>query len=523
MPDKRLSELISAIPGGILGSMGEGDPVIQRIMLDSREVGEGDLFVALVGGNVDGHRYINPAVDQGACAVMGTRSMEEFSTIGVPYFQVENARLALAYISAALYDFPARKLTVIGITGTDGKTTTCNLLYHILLNAGIKVGMISTVNAVIGDRVLDTGFHVTTPEAPDVQRYLSMMVDAGLTHVILESTSHGLAQYRVAGCEYDMGVVTNITHEHLDYHKTYEAYRESKARLFTSLSETVEKPLGNLRLAVLNKDDVSFSYLDEVTRTRKVAYSLHPQADIWAEDIQYSPAGLLFTARGIDFSAPVHCTLLGEYNVSNILAAMAAAIFGLGISPHIAADGISRLPGVPGRMERIDMGQDFLAIIDFAHTPNALLQALESARKMTRGRVLAVFGSAGLRDRQKRRMMAEVSIEHADLTYLTAEDPRTESLDDILAEMADAAQFKGGVEGKTFHRVPDRGGAICAAINEAQPGDLVISCGKGHEQSMCFGVEEYDWDDRTAMRAALATRLQIPGPEMPYLPTSVAK
>jgi len=185
----------------------------------------------------------------------------------------------------------------------------------------------------------------------------------------------------------------------------------------------------------------------------------------------------------------------------------------------VAASGISQLAGVPGRMEKINLGQDFLAIVDFAHTPNALLRALEAARKMTRGRVLTVFGSAGLRDRQKRRMMAAVSIQYADVTYLTAEDPRTESLDAILAEMADEAQMYGGVEGTTFFRIPDRGNAIRAAVSAAKPGDLVIACGKGHEQSMCFGEVEYRWDDRIAMQAALSTRLGIVGPEMPHLPT----
>ncbi|HQH35270.1 MAG TPA: UDP-N-acetylmuramoyl-L-alanyl-D-glutamate--2,6-diaminopimelate ligase [Anaerolineaceae bacterium] len=516
---KRFSELIAAIPGGLLARTGAGDPLVNRIMLDSRQVRDGDLFVALVGGSTDGHRFIPGAVNAGASAILGSRPTSDFSALGIPYIQVEDSRQAMAYMSAALHNFPARKLTVIGVTGTDGKTTTSNLLYQVLLAAGYRAGMISTVNAVIGDQVLDTGFHVTTPEAPDVQRYLAMMVDAGLTHVVLESTSHGLAQHRVTACEFDIGVVTNITHEHLDYHGTYEAYRGAKARLFTSLEETADKPAGNIRLGVLNRDDASYEYLEQVTRARKVAYSLNAPSDLWADSIQYTPSGIQFIAHGGNFLVEVKSNLLGEYNVSNILAAMSAAIFGLGIDPKVAASGISQLAGVPGRMEKINLGQDFLAIVDFAHTPNALLRALEAARKMTRGRVLTVFGSAGLRDRQKRRMMAAVSIQYADVTYLTAEDPRTESLDAILAEMADEAQMYGGVEGTTFFRIPDRGNAIRAAVSAAKPGDLVIACGKGHEQSMCFGEVEYRWDDRIAMQAALSTRLGIVGPEMPHLPT----
>jgi len=214
--------------------------------------------------------------------------------------------------------------------------------------------------------------------------------------------------------------------------------------------------------------------------------------------------------------------LVGAFNVSNCLAAIAATVLGLGVAPSQAAAGIAALMGVPGRMERLDMGQNFTAIVDFAHTPNALRRAIEAVRPMTSGRVLAVFGSAGLRDREKRRLMAEVSAELADLTYLTAEDPRTESLDEILAEMVGAACARGAVEGSTVFRIPDRGEAIRRAVQTAQPGDVVICCGKGHEQSMCFGEVEYPWDDRIALRAALAQHLGLPGPQMPRLPTTLS-
>ncbi len=491
---------------------------ITGIALDSRQVQPGYLFVALTGGSVDGHRFIPAAVAQEAAAVVGQQPAEGFS-LPVPYIQVDDTRRALAYCSAAFYDFPARKLTIIGVTGTDGKTTTSNLLYTILKHAGKRVGIISTVSAVIGDEVIDTGFHVTTPEAPDVQHYLAQMAAAGLTHVVLEATSHGLAQERVTACEFDIGVVTNITHEHLDYHGSYEAYKVAKARLFQHLLETVEKPQGNPRLAVLNYDDQSFGFLSDFTQTNKLSYGLDPHAMVHAVDVCYSPAGMQFTALFPDGQqAEVHSHLVGKYNVSNILAAMTAAVGGLGMSPQQAAAGVERLDLIPGRMEHILLGQDFTAIVDFAHTPNALKVTLETAREMTNGRVLAVFGSAGLRDREKRRMMAEISAQLADLTFLTAEDPRTESLDAILAEMAQSATEQGGIEGQTFWRVPDRREAIRIAINMAQPGDLVLALGKGHEQSMCFDVTEYPWDDRTAMRAALAERLKLPGYAMPFLP-----
>ena len=505
------------------------DISIIGIAIDSRAVKPGYLFVAMKGGSADGHDYIQKAIDNGAVVVVGEQDLDG---LFVPYIRLKNSRQALTYLSAAFYDWPARKLTVIGVTGTDGKTTTCNLIYKILLAAGLKAGMISTVNAVIGDEVLDTGFHVTTPDAHDVQNYLARMVDAGLTHVVLETTSHGWAQYRVDACEFDIGVVTNITHEHMDEHGNYENYRAAKARLFSSLEWTVNKPGGNPRLGVINRDDLkSFAFLNDFIKVNKLNYGLGKDADVRAEDIQYTPAGIRFIAASGESRTVVSSKLIGAYNVSNCLAAFAATVFGLGIKAEIAAQGIAVLDGIPGRMELIDLGQNFTAIVDFAHTPNALKVTLEAARSLTsdpsplgrgegvRGRVIAVFGSAGLRDKEKRRMMAETSAELADLSVLTAEDPRTESLDGILDEMAAGARSKGGREGETFWRVPDRGEAIKLAIRLARQGDIVLSCGKGHEQSMCFGRTEYPWDDRTAMRAALAEFLGVDGPRMPYLPS----
>jgi UDP-N-acetylmuramoyl-L-alanyl-D-glutamate--2,6-diaminopimelate ligase len=382
--------------------------------------------------------------------------------------------------------------------------------------------MVSTINARIGEKELDTGFHVTTPEAPDVQRYLALMVEAGMTHVVLEATSHGLAQQRVAACEFDVGVVTNITHEHLDYHGSYEAYRAAKGRLFASLSETLPKPFPVQRAAVLNRDDASYEYLAGISKVAQVSYGLG-RADVRAEDVNAGADGLSFTINGQGsggrpFRFRVDSPLVGEYNVSNSLAATGLAVSVMGLDAEAVRHGLESLQAVPGRMERIDLGQNFTAMVDFAHTPNALRRALEAARKLTAGRVIAIFGSAGQRDREKRRMMAETSAELADLTVLTAEDPRTEPLAAILAEMAAGAESRGGVEGESFWRVPDRREALRFAVRQAQPGDLVMACGKGHEQSMCFGVTEYAWDDRVALRAALAERLGVEGPGMPVLP-----
>lgn len=516
LPEKTLPQMVDCLSAEILSCSELPGILVTGVTSDSREVRPGMIFVAIPGVVTDGHKFIGQAVTSGAVAVVGSALIQDLS---VPYIQVADPRAALARLAAAFYGNPARSLTMIGVTGTDGKTTTSNLIFQILLSSGLPTGIISTVNAMIGSEVYDTGFHVTTPEAPEVQRYLARMKEAGLTHVVLEATSHGLAQKRVASCDFDIGVVTNITHEHLDYHGSYEAYRAAKASLLTCLNEPSPKQRKVEPAAVLNKDDISYQYLDSVVTARKVTYSVRPGADVWAEDIHHEADGLHFTVRGAGFRFPVVCNLLGLFNVSNCLAAVGATVVAMGVDPQAAAEGIANLKSVPGRMEHINMGQSFLAIVDFAHTPNALKQALLAAREMTTGRVISVFGSAGLRDRLKRRMMAEVSAELADMSILTAEDPRTESLDDILEEMAVGARSKGAVEGKTFLRVPDRGEAIRQAVRMAEPGDVVIACGKGHEQSMCFGTVEYPWDDRIAMRAALAELLSATGPQMPYLPT----
>ena len=492
------------------------DITITGVAIDNRKTEPGNLFVAMRGSSVDGHDFIQDAIRRGCTAVVGERPM---GSLTVPYFQVENSRQALPWLAAAFYGNPGRKLTVIGVTGTDGKTTTCNLVFQILLAAGINAGLISTVYAVIGDEILDTGFHVTTPDAPEVQYYLARMVEAGLTTVVLETTSHGWAQHRVDACEFDVGVITNITHEHLDQHGSYENYRAAKARLFQCLQETKTKPQGNPRLAVLNKDDSSYDYLSSLVAGPRISYGLDESADIQARNVVYSPKGIHFEAVGEKFHLSVTSSLIGKFNVSNCLAALTTTIHGLGVDPETAGRGIAAMPGIPGRMERIDMGQPFSAIVDFAHTPNAMAEAIEAVKEMTEKRIIVIFGSAGLRDKEKRRMMAEVAIQRTDISILTAEDPRTESLEGILDEMAAGARLRGGVEGKTFLRIPDRVEAIRFGVRMAQPGDIVMACGKGHEQSMCFGETEYPWDDRQAMRAALAETMGLDGPKMPYLPT----
>ncbi|MGC8779324.1 MAG: UDP-N-acetylmuramoyl-L-alanyl-D-glutamate--2,6-diaminopimelate ligase, partial [Anaerolineae bacterium] len=457
------------------------------------------------------------ALARGARAVVGELPAAALPVAPPTYLQVPDGRAALAWLSAAWHGHPSRAMTLVGITGTDGKTTTANLLFSILRAAGRRAGIISTVNAVIGERTYDTGLHTTTPDAPDIQRYLAAMREADTEIAVLEVTSHGLAQHRVTGCAFDVAVITNITHEHLDAHGTFEAYRAAKAMLFRSLAESPRKP-GVIKTAILNRDDGSFAYLAAIPAERQISYGLAaapptPTAlALSADRIGHTPAGtafdiLLSPALGhLCGQEALHVVtpLIGTFNVYNILAATAGAL-ALGLGADAIRAGVTAMHGVAGRMERIHRGQSFTAIVDFAHTPNALAQALTTARTLLgpAGRLIAVFGSAGLRDRAKRRLMGEVAAQLADFTVITAEDPRTEDLAAIMAETAAALAHAGKVEGESFVRIPDRQRAILFAVRKARPGDVVIVCGKGHEQSMCFGTVEHPWRDQDALAWAL--------------------
>jgi len=527
----RLKHLVQALPT-ILSWTG-GDAEIGGIAADSRQVHPGDLFVAIPGTAVDGHRFIANAVKDGAVAVVGERPPQELP--GVPwgaftYVRVPDAREAWGWLCAAWHDFPSRKMALVGVTGTDGKTTTVALIYAILRAAGLNAGMVSTVSARIGKQDVDTGLHTTTPDPPDVQRYLAGMVESGATHAVLEVTSHGLAQQRVAGCDFDVAAVTNVTHEHTDFHGSVAAYQQAKARLFEGLARSFRKP-GLPKVAVLNRDDDSYRYLSPLPADRQITYSLtgpavgqafqpahdltahagpavgqafQPAHDVTARDVRSDPDRTRFMLALPGGDVQVETRLVGAFNVSNALAAAAVAV-ALNLEPQAIAEGIAAVQGVPGRMERIEAGQDFLALVDFAHTPTALQQALQTARTLAKagGRVIVVFGCAGLRDRAKRAMMGHVAGQLADLAIITAEDPRTESLDEIIAESVNAAVAEGKREGVDLWRVPDRGEALLLACQQARAGDVVIACGKGHEQSMCFGTIEYPWDDREALRRAL--------------------
>lgn len=492
------------------------DLLLSKLTESTAETEPGACFVARVRETSDGHPYIGRAIARGATMIVGQRAPADLDGEIPPhvlYLRTGDTAQTMAWLAAAWEDFPSRQLLTIGVTGTDGKSSTALILHGLLTSAGLKAGLLSTIKAVIGRREEPLALHVTTPEATVVQRQLRRMVDAGLTHCVLEATSHGLAQHRVSAVDFDMALVTNITHEHLDYHGGYEAYVAAKARLLEMLKSPawqigVDNPhkAAVERVAVLNLDDESYASLAKVSGDSTRSYGLGSGAGVSADSIEYGAQETTFQLRwpgqGVADPLIVRTRLVGEFNVYNLLAAAAAGL-SLGLPPGRVARGLEVVEAIDGRMERIDGGQPFTVIVDFAHTPNALAKALSAARRMSQGRLIAVFGSAGKRDVEKRSLMAAVAAEHADLTVLTAEDPRTESLNEILETMAQAMTARGKKEGREFWRVEDRGRAIYAALGLARAGDLLLICGKGHEQSMCFGVTEFPWDDRRATRAAL--------------------
>ena len=387
--------------------------------------------------------------------------------------------LGIAIIANAWFKFPSKKLTVIGVTGTDGKTTSTSLIYYILYSAGFNVSMISSVGAIIGGKNYDVGFHVTTPSSFAIQRFIKKAVDSGSKFLVLETTSHALDQYRVFGIKFDVGVLTNVTHEHLDYHKTYENYAKAKAKL-----------LKMSRIAVVNKDDKSFPLLNskfKIQNSKIRTYGMSSGSDINPKTF------------------PFKSNLIGEFNKYNILAAVAACKT-LGIEDNQIRRGIESFEPPKGR-EDIVYEKVFTVMIDFAHTPNAIDQILKSVRTFAKGKIIHVFGSAGARDTTKRPLMGEMSSKYADIIILTAEDPRKESVEKINHDIESGIKNnKLRIKNRTLIKIEDRRKAIESAIKIARKGDLVLITGKSHEKSMNYGQGEEPWDEYGVVRDALRLR-----------------
>jgi UDP-N-acetylmuramoyl-L-alanyl-D-glutamate--2,6-diaminopimelate ligase len=508
----RLRRLLAALPDPV--PYDGPDPEITGVVYDSRRARPGSLFVARKhrGYALDPHDFVPPAFANGAVAAVVQRPVA--APAGAPLIVVPDPARALGWLAAAFYGFPAARLGLVGVTGTDGKTTTCALTTAVLEAdppncAGFPTGMISTVASKGVGPVRDNPAHTSTPEAVEVQALLAETVAGGGTRAVVEATSHALDQDRLAGCELDVAVVTRVTHEHLDYHGTPEAYLAAKSRLLDLLRPDGAHPKSGSwpKAAVLNADDASYEPLAARSPAPVLRFGLtSPAADVRALSVRDTGWGTAFRVVSPWGEGELALPLPGAFNVYNALAALAAGCT-LGAPFHAALGALERHPGVSGRMQRVDAGQPFAVVVDFAHTPDALTQVLSALRRQTPGRLIVVFGSAGERDRAKRPWMGRLAAELADFFVVTDEDPRLEPREVILAEIAAGARKAGAVEGGRFLLIPDRGEAVFAALERARPGDTVLLAGKGHERSLIGALDgelhTFPWDESAAARAAL--------------------
>ena len=472
------------------------DPEVTGLCYDSRRLKAGDCFVAIPGTHTDGHRYVETALRDGAVAAVVQRRTGS----GWPQVVVPDTRRALALMASTLYDHPSRDLVVIGVTGTDGKTTTTTMIQQMLVGADRPAGSMSTVDIRVGDSVDVNETRQTTLEALEVQEQLARMRDRGLKVVVIESSSHGLALQRVVGVDFDVAVFTNIAHEHLDFHKTIEAYREAKASLIDLTAASRDK--GIVKTTVLNRDDPSFAYLVDRPIARQLTYGIQMDADFKADRVDLIPEGLRLEASTPLGPLAVRLKLSGRWNAANALAAAAAGV-AVGLTLDQIRDGLERFSGVSGRMERVDLGQPFAVIIDYAHTPQSLEKVLRELRPITKGKLIAVFGSAGDRDREKRPWMGEIAARLSDYAVFTNEDPREEDAMTILGEIAAGADEVGWKEGENYARIEDRRQGIAQAVRRARPGDTILLAGKGHERSILIGRGKEPWDERAVAEAAI--------------------
>ncbi|MFI5284727.1 MAG: UDP-N-acetylmuramoyl-L-alanyl-D-glutamate--2,6-diaminopimelate ligase [Candidatus Dormibacteria bacterium] len=476
---------------------------VTAIASDSRAVTPGSLFVAIPGLRSDGHDFIDDAVKRGAAAIVAERSPEPSIDPSIPVVIVRDARLALAGLAAAFNDHPSRHLCVVGITGTDGKTTTATLLWHAWRAAGIAAGSMTTVDRRTGGEIAANPSRQTTPEAPELQSELARIRDAGCTHVALETSSHALEMRRTDGVEFRAAVFTRITTEHLELHGSRDRYLAAKARLLEQVSARRDG------IAVLDAGDpFGFPHLVTIPVATRLTYTDLPDiaADLRAEGIVAEPAAVRFMARTPWGDRLVRLPLAGSFNVRNALAALASAC-ATGADLEGAVRGLESADGVIGRMERIDLGQPFEVVVDYAHTGDALETVLHELRRTTTGRLWAVFGSAGERDLEKRPAMGAVAARLADVSVITDEDPRGEDRGRILEQIAAGAVAASGVRGGNVFVIPDRQEAIDFAVANAAPGDTVLCAGKGHEKTLETLTGEIPWNEREVAMAAIRRRL----------------
>jgi UDP-N-acetylmuramoyl-L-alanyl-D-glutamate--2,6-diaminopimelate ligase len=501
----RFRELIRSLT--VLEAHGKENPEIRGLAYDSRGVQPGFLFVAMEGQHTDGHRYVEEALERGACAVLHGLPLPSYRR-GVPFVRVQDPRRALSPVADVFYDRPSRKLEVIGVTGTDGKSTTVYLIHQLLEALGQPSGFLSTVNFQTGGELGKNALRQSTPEASEVQALLADMAAAGKRFAVLEATSHGLSERnnRLGDVRFRAAVCTNITHEHLEFHGTFEQYRSDKANLFRALDRVAasEGAFGAAGgpFGVVNLDDPSHGYLRAQTRAPVHTYALEALgAELTATGVRGDLESSSFTLRWSGGQLPARMSLPGGFNVENLLAACLTVHVLLGAPYPELASFFLRLRGVSGRLQPVSAGQPFRVIVDYAHTPEAFAKLLPFVRGQCPGRLIAVFGSAGERDVAKRSRQGEVASRYCDLLVLADEDPRGEDRLAILHDIASGWRMHAGGE---LLIEPDRRQAIRLALSRARAGDTVLLLGKGHEESIIYSDRKIPWNEAEVAREELA-------------------
>ncbi len=507
----RLGELLTVLHKRVSLTKEGLDREVVDIAHDSRKVRPGSLFVAVRGFYSDGHQFIPQAVKQGAAAIVAEKDRNEGAVQETPLILVDDSRRALALLAAAFYGYPSQKLKLVGITGTNGKTTTTYLIKSIIEAAGRKAGLIGTIGYRVGDKVYTAPN--TTPESLDLQRLLAEMVGLDAEYCVMEVSSHALSLGRTVGCEFAVAGFTNLTQDHLDFHESMDSYFQAKLLLFSGLSSDAS--------AVINSDDARAEEIIGATRAKVLTTGLSERADIRPSgSIGHGIRGLSFSVTTPSGTISVESSLVGRHNIYNILSAIGIGT-ALGIAGDDIARGISAMRAIPGRMEKVDEGQSFCVVADYAHTEDALVRLLETVREITAGKVITVFGCGGDRDRSKRPKMGAAAVNGSDIVIVTSDNPRTEDPLTIIGEIEKGMEVSGirvqvcdlvsaRVPDKTpYCVVPDRHTAIAAAINMAGKGDTVVLAGKGHENYQIIGDRKIHFDDREVAREEIRKRRRM--------------
>lgn len=465
------------------------NPEVTSLEMDSRQVKEGTVFFCVKGYTVDGHDYAKQAEERGAVAIIAERRLP----VSIPVIVVSDTKRAMAKLACHFYQNPTEKMHVIGVTGTNGKTTVTHLLEKIMQDASKKTGLIGTMYTKIGEEKYET--RNTTPESLTLQHLFKLMVDAGVECAMMEVSSHALHQGRVRGCDFDVAVFTNLTPDHLDYHDSIEAYLYAKGLLFAQMGNTFRD-----KVAVLNVDDPASLELSRMTTADVVTYGITGQADVMATNIEMNAAGTTFTLSAFGEEVMISMHLIGMFSVYNALAAATAALVS-GVSLEGIKNSLELVKGVAGRFETVDSGQDFTVIVDYAHTSDSLENVLKTITGFAKKRIFAVVGCGGDRDRTKRPVMARIATKYADLAIFTSDNPRSEDPQQIIKEMV------AGVEDGKYEVIVDREMAIKKAVNNADPGDIIVIAGKGHETYQILNDKTIHFDDREVASQAIKERL----------------